>query len=365
MSLLNQVLLDLDARQPRAARPRLRTATPSVVRHAADDFADADWRRLLFPGAVVASVLFALLLAAWVFERTWHLAGQTGPAMHSQRLTLPEPARVPAMGGRAAAPVTAVAPRPAQAGATRPPATPEPALEERSNLATTPPADETYLPLRNATLADLPAEPAAPDGAAAAVPVQIPTKSIRPAPKDPLAPARRAIAAGELAEAEGLLTATLRREPQNLRARELLIGLMLRGERTGDALRQLDAGLAHHPAHGNFVLIKARLLAQSGDRPGAIALLERSTSIAAIGAQRLQMLGALYQQDGRFAEAAEHYRALLAIQPNSAAGWVGVAISLDARGDDDAAAAYRRALRAGGLPSSAEAYARGRLAELE
>ena len=33
--------------------------------------------------------------------------------------------------------------------------------------------------------------------------------------------------------------------------------------------------------------------------------------------------------------------------------------------DDDAAAAYRRALRAGGLPSSAEAYARGRLAELE
>ena len=114
MSLLNQVLQDLDARQPQAARSTLRTASPSVVQHAADDFADADWRRLLLPGAVVATVLFALVLAAWVFERAWQLAGQTGPAMHSQTLTLPEPARGPAMGARPTAPVAQQATPPAR-----------------------------------------------------------------------------------------------------------------------------------------------------------------------------------------------------------------------------------------------------------
>ncbi len=376
MSLLNQVLQDLDARQPQAARPVLRTAAPSIAEHAADDFASPDWQALLRPGMVIAGILLILLLAAWVFERAWQLAGQTGPAIQSQPLTLPEPVRGPVQGTvpSTAPPETVQRAAPANAASVArpqpvvPPAPVEvadPVLPAITDSARPAPVDDNFLPLRNATLADLPddSESAVVDRSEADRPLV--TKSIRPVPKDPLDAARRAIASGELAAAEVALTTRLQRVPKDLEARELLIGLMLRGQRSSDALRELDAGLARHPAHGSFVLIKARLLAQSGDKQSAIVLLERHAGVSDIRAQRLQMLGALYQQDGRFGEAAENYRALLAIQPGSAAGWVGVAISLDAQGDDGAAAAYRRALRLGGLPASAEAYARGRLVELE
>ena len=372
MSLLNQVLQDLDARQPQAAQPALRTAAPSIAEHAADDFPNLDWQLLRRTGGVIAGVLVVALLAVWVFERSWQLAGQTGPAMHSQPLTLPKAAIRPQVSVPSVVVAKSVAPRPApvanDVADVRPASsTPTADLPAEQAPVTTPdePADQVYLPLRNATLADLPVGSGQASVTTVVPPASVPTKSIRPVPRDPLLDVRQAIAGGELARAEALLSTRLQRAPQDLKARELLIGLMLRGERGDDALRELDAGLARHPAHGNFILIKARLLAQSGDNPAAIALLEQYAHPAAIRAQRLQMLGALYQQEGRYAGAAEHYRALLTVQPDAAAGWVGLAISLDARGDDGAAAAYRRALVIGGLPTSAEAYARGRLAELE
>ena len=320
---------------------------------------------------LVLVLVVSLVLSVWVFHRSWQAAGQTGP--QSQRLALPRPAPavvVPARARQAAhsgdveaTPVARTAASAAEVAGAMP-------LSGDAAPAPRPIADVSYLPLRNASLAEPLAvrssEPSAARSTARTGDAPAVTaKSIRPVPAEPLDRVRAAIADGSLAEAEALLQGHLAQRPKDRIARELLVGLMLRGDRIDDASRQLEIGLRHHPAHGSFLLIHARLLAQRGDRGNAIRVLRGAARVPGIRAQRLQMLGALYQQDGRYAEAAEQYRVLLALQPRSAAGWVGLAISRDAQGSDDASAAYRRALAIGGLPSAAEAYARQRLAELD
>jgi MSHA biogenesis protein MshN len=224
------------------------------------------------------------------------------------------------------------------------------------------PGKVDLLPLRNDTLADTPA-PKAPTGAAES---SVKTKSSQHASAPTsLVRARAAIDAGELAEAERLLRTHLDHQARDKVARELLVGLMLRGERHEEAMAQIDAGLRQYPEHAVFKLIKARLLAESGNGSAAVALLEHGQFPDHLATQHRQMLGALYQKQGRFDDAAAQYRLLIARQPRSAEGWVGLAISLDAQGHRDAGAAYRHALALGRLPMAADSYARRRLAELE
>jgi MSHA biogenesis protein MshN len=217
-----------------------------------------------------------------------------------------------------------------------------------------------YLPLRNTGLPQVADTPAPSRHGPASGEIKI---AKTPA-VEPLADARLAIARGDLAGAETLLRQHLQRASDDLAARELLIGLMLRGNRHDAANAQLDEGLGHHPRHLKFVMIKARLLAQNGDSAAAIQLLERSPVAGRDGVQLRQMLGALYQQQGRYEEAVENYRTLLAYTPGAGPAWVGLAISLDALGDAEAPDAYRRALVLGGLPVPAAAYARQRIVQL-
>jgi len=180
----------------------------------------------------------------------------------------------------------------------------------------------------------------------------------------PLADAQRAIESDDLALAEQLLQRHLDRVPGDRLARELLIGLMLRNERYPAAIEHLDQGLAQAPRHAKFALIKARLLAQAGDRTGALLLLESLPQSHEGRIEAAQMLGALYQQQGRYADAVASYRELLGLKPNYGPAWVGYAISLDGTGDAAALAAYRRALRLGGVPAAAAQYAQKRIAQL-
>jgi len=177
--------------------------------------------------------------------------------------------------------------------------------------------------------------------------------------------ARVAIEQGELSSAEMILQRRLQGVPGDRVARELLVGLMLRGGRYDAAARQLDQGLKQHPGHVKFSLIKARLLAQSGEVAGAIRILESSTPSEMGRVERLQMLGALYQQESRYEQALDSYRRLLELDPSSGTSWVGLAISLDGLGDSAALEAYDRALRFGGLPAAADSYARQRFSQLE
>jgi tetratricopeptide (TPR) repeat protein len=383
MSLLNQVLQDLDARSSDgAAAAALHTAAPSVVEHAAADF-ELDRRGVTtFVWGMLALVLVSAF-AVWTWKASWfHLADTMMPAESLQSadqitaaIGAARPQQEVEKGSVIVSSPLIVEPdvtaadsrsdRPALVDPTSVPpaivAAPSAPKETTSDSLAGKSGDESrdgrYLALRNDRVADLPtsAMPAKANNAQAV---------IRRRAADALALARSAIASGDLAEAEHILQEQLQRRPADRVARELLIGLMLRGDRQAQALRQLDSGLRHHPGHATFVLIKARLLAEAGNTAGAIELLRQDQEPGMDTVQKRQMLAALYQKARQFTEAAEQYRGLVEANSGSATAWVGLAISLDALGDPDASEAYRRALSIGGLPDAADAYARRRVEEL-
>jgi MSHA biogenesis protein MshN len=392
MSLLNQVLRDLDERRPAVGPGTLRTASTNIAEHAAADFETASLRPGLLAALSLATVL-VLVVGVFGFHQ---LGGETIriSALQVDTLATVEPEE----GGFQTAPVAdgpvfqasadplqhpnplspglshglpvgdstsasssnaGSAPKRATISGT---AFPGEIIERSDTPSEAEPGKVELIPLRNDTLADI-REPKATKGAAGAS-VKTQSSKHASAPTS-LVRARAAIDAGELAEAERLLRTYLDHQARDKVARELLVGLMLRGERHEEAMAQIDAGLHQYPQHAVFKLIKARLLAESGDASAAVALLERGQFPEHLATQHRQMLGALYQKQGRFDDAAAQYRLLIARRPRSAEGWVGLAISLDAQGHRDAGGAYRHALAIGRLPTAADSYARRRLAELE
>jgi Flp pilus assembly protein TadD len=240
---------------------------------------------------------------------------------------------------------------------------PMPAPPEEADKTPAAPSVVAYLPLRNTELADVEEAIVEPVRVKSLAGMSVKTPK-SPAPRS-VEQAQAAIAQGELSSAESILQRNLQLAPGDKESRELMVGLMLRGERYDAAMQQLDAGLKQHPGHVKLLLIKARLLAQYNEVAAAIKILESAPPSVIGRTERLQMLGALYQQQSRYDQAVDSYRELLQINPTAGPAWVGLAISLDGLGDDAALEAYGRALRFGGLPAAAESYARQRVSQLE
>ncbi|MCB1800940.1 MAG: tetratricopeptide repeat protein [Gammaproteobacteria bacterium] len=402
MSLLNQVLQDLETRQRAPVQTSIRLATASAAPHTGADWRDTHWQERLRPGLIGMLVALALVVAAWVFQIAWETSQQvTGPAvvidpvpttpLASDTDTDAVPATITGVTETPGSPVetresvgapdqapqetlsdsntampeqleSALPDEPRDVVASVDPAAEQPPVASSRSNGAVDPAEAAavatdFLPLRNV---ELPVEPVRStrrrSGGEAVV---------RPRAPDSMTVARDAIASGELASAEKLLRRRLSGRPAELDARELLVGLLLRGDRSEEAMRQLETGLAYHPAHGNFILIMAQLQAAKGDTEAAIATLRRGAGIRAIRSQCLQMLGALQQQHGQYAAASESFRQLVAIEPSLANAWMGLALSLDAEGRAGAASAYQRALEIGGLPEATVGYARQRLTAME
>jgi len=397
MSLLNQVLQDLDERAPPGeSRPVRLSVAPAVHQHAADQQdGSPDWMRL---GAGIG-VIVAFVVAVWIFYGPDPGQAETNippePAVPTAVVAatpapVPEPAVSSAtedipISGSGSDPYTgpaAMVALPAETGsaadrenrqATRemPVAEFLPTASDASLPVSQRDADDSpkvagtagYLPLRNTELSareEMPSETMT-----VASRTDTPVKTAKSPVPETMELARVAIEQGELSSAEMILQRRLQGVPGDRVARELLVGLMLRGGRYDAAARQLDQGLKQHPGHVKFSLIKARLLAQSGEVAGAIRILESSTPSEMGRVERLQMLGALYQQESRYEQAVDSYRRLLELDSSSGTSWVGLAISLDGLGDSAALEAYDRALRFGGLPAAADSYARQRFSQLE
>jgi Flp pilus assembly protein TadD len=408
MSLLNQVLQDLEDRSPVEHKRPLRLAVAARTDGPSGAATDENGpsRRLLLSGI---AVILAFIAAVWVLYPVRDSADaervviKPVPAAPAEVMTQSVPSAQPALPasepgpvtpGRVQAPIEQAEPAspalPGQgAGAvarkeqTMPaesappglhepvpatplpdPVRPPPELGGQADPAA-PSSKESvdYLPLRNTQLPPVAASRKKARKGTPSRPSRV--KTAKPVAPRPLDEVRQEIELGELSFAEYLLHERLRTTPGDGEARELLIGLMLRGERNDAVMVQLERGLKHEPGNAKFVLIKARLLAQSGDVQGASQVLEEVTGNGAGAVQRLQMLGALYQQQARYEQAEASYRALLELTPASAAAWAGLGLSLDGLGDPAAHQAYRQALQLGGLPAAADAYARQRVAELE
>lgn len=201
------------------------------------------------------------------------------------------------------------------------------------------------------------------------------TPSMRKTPR-PLSPAEQAeqhfadgldaLGQGQWRLAERELQAALAADPDHLRARESLSGVLLYQGRRREAEAVLAAGLEAHPYTPSLARTYARLILDQGRDAVAIEVLETALVNAVDDAGYLALLAGIYQRNQRYADAAGSYRSALSLEPKRAAWWLGLGLALEGGGElERAAGAYRSAIGNPGLNANSRRFAEERLQRLD
>lgn len=176
--------------------------------------------------------------------------------------------------------------------------------------------------------------------------------------------AQRLIDKGRFVEAEPLLMSFVQVNPLRLDAVELLIGVYMRDGRLLEAQYLIEQALLADANNATLLLLKAKILVEKGDSAAAVELLLPQVVEPQPAPEVMRLLGALLQQSGRLTEAVIVYDLLAKSQPNDGSVWLGLAIALDGLNQEGALEAYQRSIGLGGITQVAAAYARDRLVVL-
>lgn len=170
---------------------------------------------------------------------------------------------------------------------------------------------------------------------------------------------------GKAAEASDGLEAALRLDPRHVGARQALIGVLLDEKRTEDATRVAREGLGLDLHQPGLAMILARLQLEKGDLHPAIDTLQRTLPYAADHADFQAFLAALLQRDGKHKQAIEHYLQALQKAPQNGVWWMGLGISLQAdQRPAEAREAFMRAKATSALSPELLAFVDARLGQL-
>lgn len=175
-----------------------------------------------------------------------------------------------------------------------------------------------------------------------------------------------ALQLGKRAEAASGLEQTLQLDPRHAGARQALIGVLLDGGQQDEAMQKAREGLASDPAQPSLAMILARLQLEKGELRPAIDTLERVLPHASEKPDYLAFLAALLQRDERHKQAAEHYLLALQKAPQNGVWWMGLGISLQAeRRNAEASESFRRARATNSLTPELLAFVEARIRQLQ
>lgn len=358
MSLLNQVLRDLDQRQATSAPDAVKAASPRTLAPSAAQRATR-W------GLGVVVTLTAVVVGGWAQGSIrWPMQAADTPVAAAP---LPlAPATLPAV--TAPVPVTPAAPTPAPAPVATPAETPPAPVVAR----------ETAAPVQVAIAAPAPrskpvaaAQPVAhnPQATAPKAEPRIELRSAaRSAQERAEAQYQRGVTAhqaGQINDSAAAFTAALREDPRHAAARVAQAGMLIALSRPDEAMALLKEGLALAPAQPQLALMLARLHAERQEWSTAAETLQAASAHAgADGAEFHGFHAAILQRAGRHGDAVEKYGLALRLAPTRGVWWMGLAISLEEIGQADTArAAFQRA-KSIGLPEGAAGYVDSRLKQL-
>jgi MSHA biogenesis protein MshN len=373
MSVINQMLRDLDARQASEQEraglpPRLRTLPASAATR------KQSWRMLVLGmgiGALVAGIVASVVMTP-------------APVPEPAPVRLappPPPAIVPAVPA-AVPPAPTFSPPQTEMSAdtsemkistllaqTRAlPAEPPPAV---------PPVKEKAVPVPDKAVAEparaiptkppaMPAQKAERIGVPPSGEVQIDKRSKggtgREMAETEYRKGMQAVKRGDNAAAQPLLQHALELDPSLPKARQALLSVLVSGKRWQDAQQVAQDGLALDPKQSGWAIILARLQFEQGDMAAALETLGRHAPYAGGDADYQSLFAYLLQKQQRFPEAAERFHAALSLRPNEGRWWFGLGIALDASGKGaEAKDAYAKAREAGNLPADMAAIVEQKL----
>jgi len=378
MSLINQMLKDLDARRSDVSGggsfgQQIRAVPERSRIH------PAWWVALALGGMLIGVVGYVLLRPE-----------PPAPVGMSARLPLkldvgltgaqpPNPIAAPA--APATPPVPVPVPQPVVEASPKPAAP----LREQVQLERKPVQTKLQVaaqPVKERAPAPVPtaAEVVPPVKAMAPVPASKPSEAIIPPTLNKqvkeLTPAQRAendyrkailaLQQGKRAEAISGLEQALQVESKHAGARQALIGLLLDAKQQDDAMQRAREGLNADPAQTGLAMILARLQLEKGELRPAIETLERSLPHAMEKADYVAFLAALLQRDGRHKQAVEYYLLALQKSPQNGVWWMGLGISLQAeQRNPEAYESFRRAKASNSLSSELLAFVEGRISQLQ
>ncbi|OYW15497.1 MAG: hypothetical protein B7Z46_00245 [Hydrogenophilales bacterium 12-64-6] len=351
MSIINQTLRALDARQTDRASRRMPPPAPVGAKR----------RRTPLWGAVALLLPLAGLgiwLAA-VRPQPPHAAGERRVEMRSVAVSVPRPPAVSSAQPPVKTPAAHVVVA-HQAG-------PADAEKEKKRLASANPPKQ---PEPAAAIATVNVS-----GHAVAQQPAIRKEAIQPTPREAADERYRKaltfIRAGQADRARALLEEALALSPEHVAARETFVAarealaaLLSDAGRNQEAEKVLRIGRAANPEHAWFALSLARLQAARGDTEGAVASLRSGMGGRGVDADYHATLAALLVQLKQYPDAVRQYELALEMQPGPGTWWVGLGLALAAQGkNDEARSAYRRAHLAGNLPDTLEEFVRAKLAD--
>ncbi len=167
---------------------------------------------------------------------------------------------------------------------------------------------------------------------------------------------------GQKAEAAAALRQILGTDPEYHAARQSLFKLLAASGQQDDAATLLADGLRQNPANTQWAMNLARLQVERGDNAGAWETLKRTLPNATNQADYRAFCGTVLQRLNQTTEAASHYQAALRINPTEGRWWVGYALSLEADNKStESREAFSRAQATGTLPPDLAAFVEGKL----
>ncbi|MFM4853377.1 tetratricopeptide repeat protein [Aeromonas caviae] len=376
MSVINQMLKDLDKRQQEAEGAAVYVAP----------LRQQGWWMLV----LTLLCTLALGILGW---RTWIFWQQ------SQRASLPAaqveaPRTAPAVAPSAPLAVVATT----QAVSSAAPVAKVPAASAESTAARVAPSAAEQAPADEAVLADegnleealgdetipsdeelqpdlyaeLAAEQSAEEAPAPAAPrkpgiLKIETVELSDAELATLAErkATTAMAKGRMQEAQDGYYEVLAHDPHNQGAREQLAGLLYGAGRLTEAAQVLEEGLRLDPAQADLRLLLARVAISGGDRQKALDWLTGYQPDIASNLDYYATWAGLAQELGQPVQASEMYVRLLRQQPDQGRWWLGLGVAEDGQGHRQRALdAYRNAQLHGNLGEASTQWLEQRIGQL-
>jgi MSHA biogenesis protein MshN len=165
-----------------------------------------------------------------------------------------------------------------------------------------------------------------------------------------------AVNQGQQAEAVDALRNALRSDALHVAARQLLVKLLLEARRPDEAMQVLHDGLQGQPAQLDWAMSLARLQVDRGDLAGAWQTLDYSQPAAGNNADYQGFAAHVLQRLGRNREAAERYQAAARLSPGDGRWWLGLGLALEAEGrSGEAREALLRARQGGNLSAELSA----------
>lgn len=164
---------------------------------------------------------------------------------------------------------------------------------------------------------------------------------------------RKAIAAvnqGRMAEALDDLRNALRQDGLHVASRQLLVRLLLESRQPEEAAKVLQDGLQGQPAQIGWAMSLARLQVDRGELTEAWQTLDFSSPAAGNNADYQGFMAHVLQRLGRNRDAAKHYQVATRLSPNDGRWWLGLGLALEGNGQSsEAREMFLRARQSGNL----------------